>query len=177
MERQSASIMLGMGAAPAEVATQLARSAELGDQGGDRRAAPSRTVGGQRRSERGGGFVQARIGAVACRRPWTWVTRAETVECSTGPAATSEAKSWPRGALGGDSPEEEAKIRLRLPTINMYSAQRHMEENRRALQLGDISEVTRARHLAWLAYNLHVRPTRSTTRGGQRGGGGRGSDR
>ena len=30
MERQSASIMLGMGAAPAEVATQLARSAEPG---------------------------------------------------------------------------------------------------------------------------------------------------
>ena len=31
MERQSASSMLGMGAAPAEVATQLARSAEPGD--------------------------------------------------------------------------------------------------------------------------------------------------
>ena len=31
MERQSASLMLGMGAAPAEVATQLARSAEPGD--------------------------------------------------------------------------------------------------------------------------------------------------
>ena len=31
MERQSASIMLGMGAAPAEVATQLARSADPGD--------------------------------------------------------------------------------------------------------------------------------------------------
>src|SRR6201991_4661863 len=31
MERQSASVMLGMGAAPAEVATQLARSAESGD--------------------------------------------------------------------------------------------------------------------------------------------------
>src|SRR6185295_12153639 len=31
IERQSASIMLGMGAAPAEVATQLARSAEPGD--------------------------------------------------------------------------------------------------------------------------------------------------
>ena len=30
MERQSASVMLGMGAAPAEVATQLARSAEPG---------------------------------------------------------------------------------------------------------------------------------------------------
>src|SRR5205085_6215289 len=32
MERQSATIMLEMGAAPEEVATQLARSAELGDQ-------------------------------------------------------------------------------------------------------------------------------------------------
>ncbi len=31
MERQSASVMLGMGASPAEVATQLARSAEPGD--------------------------------------------------------------------------------------------------------------------------------------------------
>ena len=31
MERQSASVMLGMGAAPAEVATQLARSADPGD--------------------------------------------------------------------------------------------------------------------------------------------------
>jgi len=28
------------------------------------------------------------------------------------------------------------------------------EENRRALRLGDIGEVTRARHLGWLAYNL-----------------------
>src|SRR6201993_5014814 len=44
MERQSASIMLGMGAAPAEVATQLARSAEPGDReaiGALRRAAQS----------------------------------------------------------------------------------------------------------------------------------------
>src|SRR4029077_15550529 len=31
MERQSAAVMLGMGAAPAEVGTQLARSAEPGD--------------------------------------------------------------------------------------------------------------------------------------------------
>ena len=52
------------------------------------------------------------------------------------------------------SPEEEAEIRLRLATINKHSTQRRVEENRRALQLGDISEVTRARHLAWLAYNL-----------------------
>ena len=52
------------------------------------------------------------------------------------------------------SPEEEAEIRLRLATLNKHSVQRRVEENRRALQLLDVSEVTRARHLAWLAYNL-----------------------
>jgi DNA-binding CsgD family transcriptional regulator len=52
------------------------------------------------------------------------------------------------------APEEEAEIRLRLPTLTKHSAQRRVEENRRALQLGGISEVTRARHRALLAYNL-----------------------
>jgi DNA-binding CsgD family transcriptional regulator len=51
------------------------------------------------------------------------------------------------------SSEEEAEIRLRLGTPK-HSVQWRVEENRRALQLGDISEVTRARHLGWLAYNL-----------------------
>jgi len=52
------------------------------------------------------------------------------------------------------SPEEEAEIRLRLQTPNVHSTQRRVEENRRALELGRINEVTRARHLAWLAYGL-----------------------
>ena len=62
------------------------------------------------------------------------------------------------------SSEEEAEIRLRLPTLNKHSAQRRMEENRRALQLGDISEVTRARHLGWLAYNLTLHDQRGQER-------------
>jgi DNA-binding CsgD family transcriptional regulator len=62
------------------------------------------------------------------------------------------------------SPQEEAEIRLRLPTLNKHTAQRRVEENRRALQLGDISEVTRARHLAWLAYNLATHDQRGERR-------------
>jgi DNA-binding CsgD family transcriptional regulator len=62
------------------------------------------------------------------------------------------------------SPEEEAEIRLRRATINRHSAQRRIEENRRALQLGDISEVTRARHLGWLAYNLAMQDQRGERR-------------
>ena len=52
------------------------------------------------------------------------------------------------------APEEEAKIRLRLPTVTTDTTTGHIEENRRALQLPNLSDVTQARHLAWLAYNL-----------------------
>jgi DNA-binding CsgD family transcriptional regulator len=62
------------------------------------------------------------------------------------------------------SPQQQAEIRLRLPTLNKHSVQRRVEENRRALQLGDISEVTRARHLAYLAYNLALHDQRGQRR-------------
>jgi DNA-binding CsgD family transcriptional regulator len=62
------------------------------------------------------------------------------------------------------SSEVEAEIRLRLPTLIKHSTQRRVEENRRALQLGDISEVTRARHLGWLAYNLALHGPRGERR-------------
>ena len=52
------------------------------------------------------------------------------------------------------SPQEEAEIRLSLATVTKQTTQRRVEENRRALRLRDISEVTRARHLGWLAYTL-----------------------
>jgi DNA-binding CsgD family transcriptional regulator len=52
------------------------------------------------------------------------------------------------------SPEVEAEIRLRLPVHTKHTDQRRVAENRRALKLSGISNVTRARHLAWLAYNL-----------------------
>jgi hypothetical protein len=67
MERQSASVMLGMGAAPAEVATQLARSAEPGDKeaiGALRQAAQSV---GHTDASAAADLEQARVGAVARR--------------------------------------------------------------------------------------------------------------
>ena len=85
--------------------------------------------------------------------------------CSTGPAAIAEAEELAVAALSEvASPQEEAEIRLRLPTLNKHSTQRRVEENRRALQLGDISEVTRARHLGWLAYNLTIHDQRGERR-------------
>ena len=90
---------------------------------------------------------------------------AETVELLNRASRYAEAEELAVAALSEvASPEEEAEIRLRLPTLNKHSAQRRVEENRRALQLGDISEVTRARHLAWLAYNLVMHDQRGQRR-------------
>jgi DNA-binding CsgD family transcriptional regulator len=155
MERQSASIMLSMGAAPAEVATQLARSAEHGDR---------QATSALRQAAQSVGHSDASAAADLSKRALELLAAddadhgplvAETVEFLNRASRYHEAEELAVAALSeAASPQEEAEIRLRLATKNTHSTQRRVEENRRALQLGDISEVTRARHLAWLAYNL-----------------------
>ncbi|AGB24600.1 transcriptional regulator, luxR family [Mycobacterium sp. JS623] len=164
MERQAASIMLSMGAAPAEVATQLARSAEPGD---------VEAIGALRQAAQSVGHTDASAAADLSKRalellpaedPEHGSLVAETVGLLNQASRYEEAEELAVAALSAASPQqEEAEIRLRLATFTVHSAQRRVEENRRALQLGEISEVTRARHLAWLAYNLMV-----NDRGGER---------
>jgi DNA-binding CsgD family transcriptional regulator len=90
---------------------------------------------------------------------------AETVELLNRASRYAEAEELAVAALSGAaSPQEEAQIRLRLTTLTKHSTQRRVEENRRALQLADISEVTRARHLAYLAYNLTFHDQRGQRR-------------
>ena len=58
------------------------------------------------------------------------------------------------GALGGGVAPRGGRDSAAPGGNHQARYQRRVEENRRALLLGDISDVTRARHLAWLAYNL-----------------------
>ena len=165
MERQSASIMLSMGAAPAEVATQLARSAEPGDR---------EAINALRQAAQSVGHSDASAAADLSKRALELLPAddadhgllvAETVGLLNRASRYQEAEELAVAALSeAASPQEEAEIRLRLPTLNKHSTQRRVEENRRALQLGDISEVTRARHLAWLAYNLTLHDQRGQRR-------------
>jgi DNA-binding CsgD family transcriptional regulator len=159
MERQSASIMLGMGAAPAEVATQLSRSAEPGDR---------EAIGALRAAAQSVGHSDAGAAADLSRRALELLPAqdadqgllvAETVGLLNRASRYVEAEELAVAALSEVSlPEQEAEIRLRLATVTKHNVQRRVAENLRALQLGDISEVTRARHLAWLAYNLVFHP-------------------
>jgi DNA-binding CsgD family transcriptional regulator len=155
MERQAAAVMLRMGAAPAEVATQLARSAEPGDK---------EAISALRAAAQSVGHSDASAAADLSQRALELLPAddaeygplvAETVELLNYASRYHEAEELAVAALSEvASPEQEAEIRLRLATLNKHSVQRRVEENRRALQLRDISEVTRARHLGWLAYNL-----------------------
>ena len=155
MERQSASVMLGMGAVPAEVATQLARSAEPGDR---------EAIDALRQAAQSVGHTDASAAADLSKRALELLAAddaehgqlvAETVMLLNRASRYQEAEELAVAGLSeAASPQEEAEIRLRRAAVTRHSTQRRVEENRRALQLADISEVTRARHLAWLAYNL-----------------------
>jgi DNA-binding NarL/FixJ family response regulator len=165
MERQAASIMLGMGAAPAEVATQLARSAEPGDR---------EAIDALRQAAQSVGHSDASAAADLSKRALELLPAddaehgllvAETMWLLNRASRDEEADELAVAELSEvASSQEEAEIRLRIPTFNKHTAQRRVEENRRALRLLDISEVTRARHLAWLAYSLAFHDQRGERR-------------
>jgi len=155
MERQSASIMLNMGAEPAEVATQLARSAEPGDREAISALQAAAQSVGQTDASAAADLSKRALELLPTQDPDHGSLVAETVGLLNRASRYVEAEELGVAALSEvASPQEEAEIRLRLATKNMHTTQRRVEENRRALQLRDISEVTRARHLGWLAYNL-----------------------
>ncbi|OBI27642.1 LuxR family transcriptional regulator [Mycobacterium sp. E1386] len=155
MERQSASVMLGMGAAPAEVAAQLARSAEPGDR---------EAIDALRQAAQSVGRGDASAAADLTKRALELLPAddaergslvGETVGWLNRASRYREAEELADVALAeAGSPEIEAEIRLRLPVQTKHTDQRRVEENRRALELSGISDVTRARLQAWLAYNL-----------------------
>ncbi len=147
--------MLEMGAAPAEVATQLARSADVGDQAAItalREAARSMA-----NSDKSGAADLSRraLELLPAEDSLRGALLAETVGLLNRSARYQEAEELAVAMLAQLSPEEEAQARLRTPTAADAVEQR-VAENRRALQLSHISDVTRARHQAWLACNHAV---------------------
>src|SRR5262245_46341546 len=133
MERQTASVMLGMGAAPAEVATQLARSAEPGDlEAIDALRQAAQSVGHSDASA-AADLSKRAVQLLPARDPEHGPLVVETVELLNRASRYEEAEDLAVAALAeAVSPEEEAEIRLRLATLNKHSTQRRVEENRRA---------------------------------------------
>ncbi len=155
MERQSATLMLDAGAAPEEVATQLAYSADVGDQvaiAALREAALSVAASDPCTAA---DLSKRALELLPTRDPQRGQLVAEAVVLLNRAMDYDQARRLAGAALSGAlSPEQEAEIRLSLSTIASGTTQRRIEENRRALRLAHVSDVVRARHQAWLAYNL-----------------------
>jgi DNA-binding CsgD family transcriptional regulator len=155
MERDVVTVLLEGGAAPAEVATQLARSAEVGDQ--DAIRALRQAAGSLAASDPS---TAADISNQALQLlPWQHRARgplvAETVVLLSQAMRYGEAQQLAATVLSDSlTAQEEADVRLGLSMLSPRPAGQRAEENRRALELGSISDLTRTRHLGWLAYNL-----------------------
>ncbi|BBX62244.1 helix-turn-helix transcriptional regulator [Mycobacterium saskatchewanense] len=157
IERQSATVLLEMGAAPEEVVTQLTRSAEVGDHA---------AIGALRQAACSVAHSDPSAAADLSKRALElWPARdrgrgrdaliAETVELLNRATRYREAEELAGNTLAADpTPEEEAKIRLHLAVVTNENPQRRVEHNRRALELPRITDATRARHESWLAYNV-----------------------
>ncbi|OBH42012.1 helix-turn-helix transcriptional regulator [Mycobacterium mantenii] len=155
MERQSATVMLDMGAAPEEVATQLARSAEVGDQAAIaalRAAAQSLAYSDPSAAS---DLSKRALELHPAQDPERAPLVTETIVLLNRATRYEEAERLASTTLSAAlAPEEEAKILLRLRTPITDTTTQHIEDNRRALQLPNLTEITQARHRAWLAYNL-----------------------
>ena len=80
---------------------------------------------------------------------------AETVVLLNQAMRYGEAQQLAAATLSDNlSPQEEADVRLGLSMLSPRPAGQRAEENRRALELDSIGDLTRTRHLGWLAYNL-----------------------
>ena len=135
MERQAASIMLSMGAAPAEVATQLARSAEPGDKEAIRALRQAAQAVRQSDASAAADLSKRALELMPANDPEHGRVVAETIGLLNRARRHEESEELAVAALEGASAEAEAEIRLRLPAITGHRSQRRVEENRRALAL------------------------------------------
>jgi len=155
MERQSAAVMLDLGVPPAEVAMQLVRSATVGDQGAIaalRQAAQAVANGDPSAAA---DLSKRAVELLPAHDSQRGALVTETVVLLNRAARHDEAQELATATLAAAvTPEEEAAIRLRLASVTQETPQQRVEEHRNALRLLQVTDVTRARHLAWLAYTL-----------------------
>lgn len=157
LQREAAGVLLQAGAEPAEVAGQLAESAEMGD-----REAISvlREAAGAIAGTDAAGAAELSTRALELLPPHDAERGplvAETVVLLHRAMRSDEARALGDTALAGVlPPEQEGEVRLSLSTMAARSLVARAHENRQALKLPGLTPRLRERHQAWLAYNLAV---------------------
>ncbi|MBB3750402.1 ATP/maltotriose-dependent transcriptional regulator MalT [Mycolicibacterium sp. BK634] len=155
LERESVDVLLSVGATAEEVAPQLARSADIGD---DKAVAilltaveslsrtdPSRAADMGCHAMRLMRSDDHARNSVVAQSIWL-LNRAQRY---------GEARRLFDDSLAAELPDEwEALIRLSMSKLSDRVAGQRAEENVQSLALTGVTPETRAQHLGWLAYNV-----------------------
>ncbi len=155
LQRDAVALLLDTGAAPGEMALQLAESADPGD-----RWAALTLRDAARRIAGSDTTTAADLGRRALELlppddPDRGLLTAETISLLHRARRSDEAAALADHALAALlPPAEEAEVRLSLAGMMTRPTGARAEENRRALALPRLPSVLRGRHRAWLAYNL-----------------------
>jgi DNA-binding CsgD family transcriptional regulator len=155
LDRQAADVLLATGATPVEVATQLAASAEPGDEvaittlfkaaATIAAADPGAAVDLSRRA----------LALAAHHHPLRGPLVAQTAVLLHEAGRAEEARTFADTSLREAlPPEQEAEVRLSIASMFAHSPDVRAEASRQALALPGLPPSPRARHLAYLAYNL-----------------------
>jgi len=157
LDRQAADVLLAAGATPVEVATQLATSAEPGDEVAI--ATLLKASEALAMSDPGAGADLARRGLElaprrhALRGPLAAQTALLLHEAGRIEEARAFADTSLREAL---TAEQEAEVRLSIAGMFGLSPDARADAGRQALALPGLPPTLRARHLACLVHNLTV---------------------
>ncbi len=157
LDRQAADVLLAAGATPVEVATQLAASAELGDELAITTLLKASEALAM--SDPGAAADLSRRGLELAprRHPLRGPLVAQTAVLLHEAGRVEEARAFADTSLREALPsEQEAEVRLSIAGMFALSPDVRVDAGRQALALPDLPPGLRARHLAGLVHNLMV---------------------
>jgi len=155
LDRQAASVLLAGGALPVEVATQLAESAEPGDEVAITTLLKAAEALGATDPGAAADLSQRALDLAPRRHSLRGPLVAQTAVWLHAAGRREEAKAFADTALHqAFPPEQEAEVRLSIAGMFAISSDVRAEECRQALALPGLPAHLRARNLALLFHNL-----------------------
>jgi DNA-binding CsgD family transcriptional regulator len=155
LDRQAAEVLLAGGALPVEVATQLAASAEPGDELAIATILKAAEAIGTTDPGAAADLSQRALQLAPRKHPLRGPLVAETAVWLHAAARGEEAKAFADTALREVlPPDQEAEVRLSIAGMFALSPDVRSETCRTALALPGVRDSVRARHLAQLVHNL-----------------------
>jgi DNA-binding CsgD family transcriptional regulator len=157
LDRQAATVLLAAGALPVEVATQLAASAEPGDEVAITTLLKAAEALGTTDPGAAADLSQRAFELAPRQHPLRGLLVAETAVWLHAAARGEEAKAFADTALRDVLPAaQEAEVRLSIAGMFAISPDVRAETGRQALAIPGLPENLRARHLAFLFHNLQT---------------------